>query len=106
MGGSAIVGWEDADRASRFAYLLLRDAGEHPQVARRFDISRALLQDRGYMVREAESPAESSVLARLMGLIVLGDWVRYYRAVLDETDPTPVALIESLKQRLENHGDD
>lgn len=100
LNHNEIMGWEGDDLASRFAYLLLRDPHEHPRVARRFDVSRQLLQDRGYLVREVRGPEETPALARLMGLIALGDWVSYYRAMLREVDPTPVELIESFKARM------
>jgi glucose/mannose-6-phosphate isomerase len=36
----------------------------------------------------------------MMGLIYIGDWVSYYLAMINETDPTPVKVIEYLKRRL------
>lgn len=100
LNHNEIMGWEGDDLASRFVYVLLRDPYEQPPVVRRFDVSRQLLQDRGYLVRDVQGPDESSLLARLMGYIVLGDWVSYYGAMLRGVDPTPVGLIESFKQRM------
>jgi glucose/mannose-6-phosphate isomerase len=36
----------------------------------------------------------------MMGLIYPGDWISYYLAILNETDPTPVNAIDYLKKRL------
>jgi glucose/mannose-6-phosphate isomerase len=41
-----------------------------------------------------------SRLERMFSLIQMGDFISYYLAVLNEVDPTPVEVIEDLKQRL------
>jgi glucose/mannose-6-phosphate isomerase len=42
-----------------------------------------------------------SATAQVMSLVLLGDLVSVYLAVLRGIDPTPVAEIESLKERLD-----
>ena len=39
-------------------------------------------------------------LERMFSLIQLGDFTSYYLAIINEVDPTPVELIESLKKAL------
>jgi glucose/mannose-6-phosphate isomerase len=41
-----------------------------------------------------------SPLAQMMGLIMLGDFVSYYLAMLYKVDPTPAKVISYLKERL------
>jgi glucose/mannose-6-phosphate isomerase len=41
-----------------------------------------------------------SALSQMMSLVFFGDWVSYYLAVLNETDPSPVKVIDFLKKRL------
>jgi glucose/mannose-6-phosphate isomerase len=41
-----------------------------------------------------------SLLARMLSLVYLGDWVSLYLAYLDQTDPSPVRRIAELKARL------
>ena len=36
----------------------------------------------------------------MMSLVLLGDWVSYYLAVLYETDPTPVRVIDYVKKSI------
>lgn len=93
-----IMGW-GSPLAERFVYVLLRDPGEHPQVQKRFTITRALLEEQGRAVLEAQGEGEG-LLSRLLTLSYLGDWVSYYLALLNEADPTPVELIETMKRRL------
>ncbi|PIP48864.1 MAG: hypothetical protein COX14_02385 [Chloroflexi bacterium CG23_combo_of_CG06-09_8_20_14_all_45_10] len=36
----------------------------------------------------------------MMSLVFLGDWTSYYLAMLNQTDPMPVKMIDYLKKRL------
>ncbi len=94
-----IMSWEDRDLQQPLTYAFLRDPEEHPQIAKRFEISRDLLEERGQTALEYRGEGEG-FLARMMGLIYLGDWASFYLAVLNGVDPTPVELIEELKRRL------
>lgn len=95
-----IMGWESS-LTKRFAYVLLRDPEEHPQVRKRFAITRELLEERGHTVLEVRPPEEGrGLLSRLLSLSYLGDWVSLYLALLNGVDPTPVELIETMKRRL------
>ncbi|RKY82613.1 hypothetical protein DRP98_08770 [candidate division KSB1 bacterium] len=40
------------------------------------------------------------MLARLFSLIILGDYISYYLAILNDVDPTPIRNIDLLKQHL------
>jgi glucose/mannose-6-phosphate isomerase len=39
---------------------------------------------------------------RVFAALMLADWVSYYLAVLEDVDPTPVALVEEFKKRLKD----
>ena len=41
-----------------------------------------------------------SPLSQMMSLVLLGDYVSYYLAILNRIDPTPVEAIDFLKSRL------
>jgi len=99
LNHNELMGWEGDDLANRASYVLLRDADEAPPVARRLEITADMLRDRGLRVRQFQLSGET-MMARLLGLIVLGDWVSYYRAMLRGVDPTPVALIERFKAKM------
>jgi glucose/mannose-6-phosphate isomerase len=40
----------------------------------------------------------------MIGLVHLGDYVSYYLAMLNRTDPMPVPVIDQLKARLAQSG--
>jgi len=86
---------DDVD-AGRLALVLLRDAEEHPQTARRAEASRALAEQRGVPVHElrAEGSAPFERIARLIGLT---DFASTYLALAQGIDPTPVEAITALK---------
>ncbi len=83
----------------RLAVVCLRDESDHPQVKRRFDLMRELLTGRAAGVREARAHGGSS-LARVLSLVLLGDFVSVYLAYLKGVDPTPIPFIDLLKKRL------
>ena len=41
-----------------------------------------------------------TILAEMMTGLLLGDWVSFYLAILNNIDPTPVKNIEIIKKRL------
>ncbi len=51
----------------------------------------------GYQVLDSEG---ADPLTQLMSLVLLGDWVSYYLAILNGIDPSPVPQIDLLKKRL------
>lgn len=100
MNHNEIVGWENPPQIVKdFAAVFLRDKGEHSRVQYRMQITQQLLVKKGIRVLEVHSRG-NSLLARIFSLIYLGDFVSFYLAVLYETDPTPVQVIDYLKHQL------
>lgn len=96
-----LVGWSDLmhNFSDNLAVVILRDKDDHPQIKKRMDIVRPLIEDTGTQVVEVESKGTSE-LERMFSLIQFGDFVSYYLAVLNKQDPTPVITIEMLKAAL------
>ena len=90
---------DDEDVASRLALVLLRDTEEHPQVARRAEVSAELARERDVPVVQLLAEGSSS-FARLASLVATTDYASTYLALLLGTDPTPVQAITALKQRI------
>ncbi|GII00909.1 SIS domain-containing protein [Planobispora takensis] len=89
-----------ADEAGRTLRLvMLRDVDEHPQEARRREVSVRLAQDRGVPVTEVLAEGLHP-LERLATLIGLGDYASTYLALGYGIDPTPVSAINELKARI------
>ncbi|MFF0573782.1 bifunctional phosphoglucose/phosphomannose isomerase [Streptosporangium saharense] len=89
-----------ADEAGRSLRLfVLRDTEEHPQVARRREVSVRMAEDRGVPVSQIVAEG-AHPLERLATLIGLGDYASTYLALGYGIDPTPVSAITELKARI------
>lgn len=100
MNHNELVGWEFPRHVlPQVGVVFLRDRGDHPQVQRRFDLTRESIAQKAGVVHEAWTDGDS-LLARIFSLICLGDFVSYYLACLNAVDPTPVPAIEMLKNKL------
>ncbi len=99
MNHNEVVGWDcPVEALKRLSVIFLRDREDEPPVKKRFAITAGLLQPRRFFA-EAESTNKNR-LARLFSMIVFGDWVSYYLALENGSDPTPVERITLLKKRL------
>jgi len=78
---------------------LLRSSLLHPRTQLRYEATAKLLDEAniGYEIVDA---GEESIMAQMMSLILLGDYLSYYLAILNKADPTPVAQIDSVKKYL------
>jgi glucose/mannose-6-phosphate isomerase len=96
-----LVGWSDLTHqfADKLAVVILRDKDDHPQIKKRMDIVKPLIEDTGTEVIEVESKGAGE-MERMFSLIQFGDFVSYYLAILNKQDPTPVITIEMLKAAL------
>ncbi len=99
MTHNEIVGWVHPECISYTQVVCLRDRDEHPQVARRFEFLVQRLRSLSFAPLQFWGNGES-LLERVFSLIVLGDYASVYLAFLYSEDPTPVAVIEQLKQSL------
>ncbi|RFU41535.1 mannose-6-phosphate isomerase [Actinomadura logoneensis] len=79
--------------------VLMRDTDEHPQVAKRREVSVELAAARGVPVTEIRAEGEHP-LERMATLVAVADYVTVYLAIALGVDPTPVATIQELKARI------
>jgi glucose/mannose-6-phosphate isomerase len=101
MNHNEINGWQHPhDLMQHFTAIMLRSPeDEYPRVQRRFEVLTEILRDKGVNVHSCEAQG-SQRLSRMFSLIVLGDWVSFYLAMLTEVDPTPIPSIDRLKAAL------
>jgi glucose/mannose-6-phosphate isomerase len=100
MNHNELVGWMYPEEVlRRVGVVLLRDKADHPQVQRRFDLTREIIAGRAGALHEIWSEGESAV-SRVLSAVYLGDFVSFYMAILNDVDPTPVGVIDYLKNKL------
>jgi len=94
-----ICGWERGRAMAPFSGVFLGDPDQHPRVSRRMELMFAEVERTGAPALQVEARGESR-LERVLSLVLLGDLVSVYMAVLAGVDPTPVEAIETFKQQL------
>jgi glucose/mannose-6-phosphate isomerase len=100
MNHNEIVGYQAlADLHPRLALVFLEGMAGSPAVAARVDVTRQVVEEAG-IATHVVAPTGRSPLARMLSLVVLGDWTSLYLAVLAGVDPTPIEKIDRLKAAL------
>jgi glucose/mannose-6-phosphate isomerase len=94
-----VAGWAGATELGRFSAVFLDDSDLHPRIRQRIELTRGLIGANAAGSFRVESRGETR-LERLVSLVLLGDLVSLYLAVLRGIDPTPVDAIERLKGAL------
>jgi glucose/mannose-6-phosphate isomerase len=79
--------------------VLLADPDEHPQVARRRAVSAELASERGIRVSELVMEGEHP-LPRFASVVQLIDYATVYLGIASGVDPTPIEIIQELKERI------
>lgn len=100
LNHNAVVGYEfPASMASQIFVIMLRSGLLNPRQQRRYEITAELLQMAKVDYRILE-PDAGGMLSQAMALVMLGDYVTNYMALLYGTDPSPVNPIDYLKGEL------
>ena len=96
-----IVGWAGAPEIGRFSAVFLDDADTHPRVKERIELTERIIAPHAAGTFRVETRGQSGI-ERVISLVLLGDLVSLYLAVLRGVDPGPVAAIDELKASLES----
>jgi glucose/mannose-6-phosphate isomerase len=96
-----ICGWGQHGDVTRQVFTLveLRHDHEHPQVMRRFDLVRDLVDEVVAGIEEVRAEGEGA-LAQLFDLMLFGDFVSLHLAYDAGVDPGPIPVLDDLKAAL------
>jgi glucose/mannose-6-phosphate isomerase len=103
LNHNEIAGWEGARELGPFSAVLFDDRDLHPRVRSRIELTRALVEPIAAATHVVAGEGESRT-ERIFGLVLLGDLVSVYAAVLRGVDPTPVPVLDELKGALAGTG--
>lgn len=93
------LGWTSHPIEKPYAIFDVVSSFEHPRVIKRFEITDKLLSGLRPKATTINLMGDTPIAQMLWGSI-LADFVSIYVAILNGVDPTPVNMIEKLKQEL------
>ncbi len=100
LNHNAVVGYRFPEElAERILVVMLIPSLDHPRNKARFQVTQEILTRRG-IAYETIQARGTSPLAQMLSTIHFGDYVSFYLAMLYEVDPSPVKVIDYLKERL------
>ncbi|MFC2135330.1 bifunctional phosphoglucose/phosphomannose isomerase [Bacteroidota bacterium] len=100
LNHNEIIGWETFNENQfKAKVLFIYDKVYHPQVMKRIEITKDLLEKSDAEFIQIESN-EKEFKLRLLDLVYLGDWISYYLALLRGQDPSLIDNILYLKEKL------
>ena len=94
-----ICGWQRGRELAPLSAVFLEDPDHHPRVRRRVDLTAEEVERAGAPAVRIGSRGESR-LERALSLLLLGDLVSVYLAVLAGVDPTPTEALDRIKASL------
>ena len=100
-----IVGWTSAPDYGRFSAVFLDDCDMHPRVKERIERTSAIVAPGAAGVHRVESRGQTTA-ERVFSLVLLGDLVSLYLAVMRGVDPSPTEPLDRLKAELADRNDE
>ncbi|MFC1909817.1 bifunctional phosphoglucose/phosphomannose isomerase [Chloroflexota bacterium] len=103
LNHNAIVGYElpPAIRESVFV-ILLSSPSMNPRLKLRYEATTQVLKGAGISHEIVQARGESP-LSQMLSTVLFGDYVSYYLSIMSGIDPTPVKVIDFLKNYLTQH---
>ena len=104
LNHNAVVGYQfPSELASKIVVVLLRSTYLPERIQLRYQVTCQLLERAkvGYQIVDGEG---GNPLSQMMSLVLFGDYVSYYLAMLYKIDPSPVKAIDYLKEQLGKEG--
>lgn len=95
-----IMGYEDKSLREKVVAVLIRDFYEENKIRKRFEVTKALLEERGFEVLEVFPLSKGSKLSRMFSLVQLLDFTSIYLALLRGFNPGDVFIIKKLKEKM------
>jgi len=99
LNHNEILSMVKGEYAHSLFVILLENHYDKQENLLRMQIMQSLFKDHSVGFRKVTASGETE-LAQLISQIYFGDYVSFYLALLNEVDPTPVALIEEFKKEL------
>jgi glucose/mannose-6-phosphate isomerase len=96
MNHNEMVGF--TNKAEQFQAIIIRDPSDAAQIQKRMTVFKDLFKDS--LQPEIIDMPPASPFYKMLYCLSLGLWTSYQLAILNETDPAPVELVEKFKKLL------
>ena len=93
---NGVVAWE---KKSNMLPILIEGQDDHFKTKERWIILKEYFEQNGITYKEIKS-TNGNILSKIMTLVYLLDYASIYKAIIDQTDPSPVKSIDFIKKRL------
>lgn len=101
MNHNALVGLEFPENlGQKILVIILESRHNHPRNKLRQNIMTQILSGRRIPCETVMMEPAGSILAEILQMILLGDYVGFYLAILNNVAPEPVEIIEFFKDKL------
>lgn len=98
---NVILGFDNPKKLNEKIFVIsLESEFEHPRNALRQSVIHQILRKKGISFEVIKFEKASSPLIEMLVLILLGDYTSFYLAMLNNTNPTPISMIDYLKDKL------
>lgn len=100
MNHNELVGWKQPAELMKYAHVtFLESSYDHARVKLRMDLNKQIIKEHTPNVITLKAKGRG-FLAQLMYMLHFGDWVSLYLAEENNEDPSPVKVIDYLKNEL------
>ena len=100
LNHNAVVGYQfPKELVDKLGIIFLRSELLSQRIKLRFEVTSELLKRAGVSHYFVDGKGKSP-LSQMMSLVLFGDYVSYYLAILNEINPTSIEAIDYLKERL------
>ncbi|HSW57772.1 MAG TPA: bifunctional phosphoglucose/phosphomannose isomerase [Dehalococcoidales bacterium] len=103
LNHNAVMGYRFPEVILAKCFIVMLDSTLlHERVQLRYEITGQILDKAGIQYQVVKGRGNSA-LSQMMSLVLFGDYVSYYLAMLNQTDPTEIKAIDFLKNSLAKH---
>jgi glucose/mannose-6-phosphate isomerase len=99
LNHNELMGYTYSKLQGKFHVIIIRDKEDHPRVKKRMELTAELIKSMGIEVTMIDT-IEGSLLTRIFGTLLLGDWISYYLALEYGADPIETKLQEDFKKAM------
>ena len=101
LNHNSLVGLEfPTDLKQKLFFVILQSKYDHPRNQLRTNITAQILEQKKIPYESIMVQPAGSEVSEVMQMIMLGDFISYYLAILNNVQPNPVEIINTLKKQL------